>query len=89
MSSLSIGAVPRFVLEDRGACGARDVEPQWFEPSFGEPADDWLGIDKARAVCRRCPVLVECRTFALSVKGLDGMWGATTPAERKELRRSA
>ena len=87
---LAIGDVPPFVLQRRpAACARPGIDPRLFEPSYGEPANDWLGIDKARAICQGCPVLFECRTWAVGVKGLEGMWGNTTPEERKELRRSA
>jgi WhiB family redox-sensing transcriptional regulator len=87
---LAIGDVPLFVLQRRpAACARPGVDPAWFEPSWGESADKWDGMDKARAICQGCPVLFECRTWAVGVKNLEGMWGATTPEERKELRRAS
>jgi WhiB family redox-sensing transcriptional regulator len=87
---LAIGDVPPFVLQRRpAACARPGINPRWFEPSYGDPANDWLGIDKARAICQGCPVLFECRIWAIPRKGLEGMWGATTPEERKELRRTS
>jgi WhiB family redox-sensing transcriptional regulator len=87
---MGIGDVPPFVLQRRpAACARPGIDPRWFEPSWGEGADKWHGMDKARAICRGCPVLFECRTWAIGVKSLEGMWGATTPEERKQLRRAS
>jgi WhiB family redox-sensing transcriptional regulator len=87
---MGFGDVPPFVLERRpAACARPGIDPRLFEPSYGEGADKWHGMDKARAICQGCPVLYECRTWAIGVKSLEGMWGATTPEERKELRRTA
>ncbi|MDT0390933.1 WhiB family transcriptional regulator [Streptomyces dubilierae] len=43
----------------------------------------------ARAVCRRCPVLIDCRDWAVHNGETDGVWGATTPSQRRALRRAA
>jgi WhiB family redox-sensing transcriptional regulator len=40
-----------------------------------------------RAVCDSCPVRVECLEFALRDESLTGLWGGTTDAERRVIRR--
>ncbi|MCF6387781.1 WhiB family transcriptional regulator [Mycobacterium sp. MBM] len=59
------------------------------------PADDFFPGDKesrerrvarehrAKSVCRRCPVMLACREYALENAEPHGIWGATTPAERR------
>ncbi|MFC9888180.1 WhiB family transcriptional regulator [Streptomyces pilosus] len=42
----------------------------------------------ARTVCRRCPVLNDCRDWAVRHGETDGVWGATTPDQRRALRRA-
>ncbi|WP_267885798.1 WhiB family transcriptional regulator, partial [Streptomyces sp. NRRL S-1896] len=42
----------------------------------------------ARAICRRCPVIIACRTWALDHGEDDGIWGATTAAQRRAIRRA-
>ena len=43
---------------------------------------------QALEICRQCPVRTECLDYALSLGyGLDGIWGATTSADRKALLR--
>lgn len=38
--------------------------------------------ERAKAVCRRCPVIVECRAHALAVQEPYGIWGGMTAQER-------
>jgi WhiB family redox-sensing transcriptional regulator len=52
------------------------------------PKDSWgPNLDLARAVCRYCPVRVECLEYALATRQEDGVWGGTTPWERRSIRR--
>lgn len=46
-----------------------------------------LQTDEAKAVCRRCPVTRRCLDWALETGPVEGVWGATTEAERRALRR--
>lgn len=49
------------------------------------PADAWFrpaDEDLAVRVCRGCPVVVECRAYALAAGEREGVWGALGPAER-------
>lgn len=69
---------PRTPFSARAAC--RDHRAvSWF-PALGEPAAP------AKAICGTCPVLSDCRAYALADPSLVGVWGATTPAERRQLR---
>ena len=44
---------------------------------------------RARQMCAGCPVRQECLDAALSFgdRGVTGLWGGTTPTERRQLRR--
>jgi WhiB family redox-sensing transcriptional regulator len=43
-------------------------------------------IQKAKLICRQCPVLIECREYALnSSPSLSGIWGGLTQHERRTL----
>lgn len=44
--------------------------------------------EKAKRVCRGCPVLVTCREHALQLPGRFGVWGAMTARERSRARRA-
>lgn len=67
----------------RAACARTSTEV--FYPE-GWRRDD---VEVARDWCRRCPVRVDCLQEALSwpVSQDFGIWGATTEAERRGLRK--
>lgn len=46
-----------------------------------------IQIDEAKAVCSSCPVVQQCLDWAVSVDPVDGIWGGTTEAERRAIRR--
>lgn len=41
----------------------------------------------ALEVCRRCDVEIECLEYALSISPVAGIWGGTTEADRRRIRR--
>ncbi len=67
------------------ACRGCDVE-LFFPVGTTGPAVDQ--IDAAKAVCRHCPVRVDCLDFALVTNQEAGVWGGATEDERRRLRRS-
>jgi WhiB family redox-sensing transcriptional regulator len=68
-----------------GACRGAGVE---FVPPPPRPGRTSAAEEAALAVCQRCPVIEECLAFALE-HGEAGVWGGTTEAERREMRRAA
>lgn len=52
---------------------------------FPEKHESYL-VYYAKAICRRCPVLDECKEYALSNPDLVGVWGGTTTMERNRAR---
>lgn len=61
----------------RGVC--QSVDPETFFPAPSEPAD------AAVALCRTCDVQGACLAWALDVGDCHGIWGATTPRERRAM----
>ena len=61
----------------RGVC--QSVDPETFFPAPSEPAD------AAVALCRTCEVQGACLAWALEVGDCHGVWGATTPRERRAM----
>jgi hypothetical protein len=61
----------------RGVC--QTVDPEVFFPAPSEPADE------AVALCRTCDVQGACLAWALEVGDCHGVWGATTPRERRAM----
>jgi WhiB family redox-sensing transcriptional regulator len=43
-------------------------------------------IERARAICRHCPVLTTCLRYAMDT-GQHGVWGATTDDERRAMQQ--
>ena len=64
-----------------GAC--REVPPSLFFPRRGEV------VDMARSVCASCPVIEQCRDYALGVPGLKGVWAGLSENERTALGQEA
>lgn len=63
---------------ERSVCPQTD--PETFYPEKGcSPRD-------AKTVCRGCPVILECRRYALDHNEPYGIWGGLTPPERKALK---
>ncbi|MGW0499858.1 WhiB family transcriptional regulator [Streptomyces sp. NPDC003007] len=44
-------------------------------------------VARARAVCRRCRVLLACRSWAVEQGEDAGIWGATTARQRRAISR--
>ncbi len=55
--------------------------------SFFLAGEDLEGMRRAQKICATCPVKVECLEFALGTNQTLGIWGGTTPNERRRLRR--
>lgn len=76
--------------QTRGAC--RDKDPElFFPPDEGQGLDEAAAVQEqvaaARQVCRLCPVQRECLAWALDSGQDHGIWAATTPGERRLMRR--
>ena len=77
------GTDDRWLWADRGSCQGR---PEMF---YNEE-DDLKGIrrDKercAKQICDQCPVIVQCRHYAMQARELYGVWGGLTEMERHTL----
>ncbi|HZE31610.1 MAG TPA: WhiB family transcriptional regulator [Actinoallomurus sp.] len=68
---------------DLAAC--KGVDPELFYPvSAAGPAQ--LQVEEAKRVCAGCPVTADCLNWALRAGEPAGVWGGTTPDERRYLR---
>ncbi len=59
-----------------------DTDPELFFPDKG----DQQRAAAAKEVCARCPVLDDCRRWALRVASLHGIWGGMTERARETWR---
>lgn len=62
---------------DDAAC--RGMGTDLFFPGRDEPDE------AARAVCRACPVMAECRAYGLAER--HGIWGGLSERQRRQVRR--
>jgi WhiB family redox-sensing transcriptional regulator len=65
----------------REVAACRSADPKIFFP----PTE--LHSGPARLVCATCPVQRACLEWALRVGESAGVWGGTTPSERRALSR--
>lgn len=53
--------------------------------SFFPDGTQWRQYLTAKKVCRSCPVRGECLTYAITHRIEHGVWGNTTPEERRRM----
>jgi WhiB family redox-sensing transcriptional regulator len=66
---------------EQAACTSADPDAWW--PAKGG------NIDKAKRICRGCPVRAPCLKYALDTNQKDGIWGGLSVNERRKLKREA
>lgn len=67
------------------ACIGED--PELFFP-VGSTGPALEQVERAKAVCRVCPVSEKCLEWALASNQDAGVWGGMSEDERRTLRRS-
>lgn len=65
--------------QEQGAC--RDLSPSQKSVFFPEK-NRKRDVNKAKEICKKCPVRGLCLQFALSDEDIVGIWGGTTDQER-------
>jgi WhiB family transcriptional regulator, redox-sensing transcriptional regulator len=77
------GSVVRIVKvgrwTDRAACRGTDTEI-FFPANPDEEAE-------ALSICATCPVRAQCLDYAVRNRETYGIWGGTTPEQRRRIRR--
>lgn len=68
---------------DHAIC--RGADPDLFFP-IGYAGPLAAQAAAAKAICANCPVTAQCLDWALRAGEPDGIWGGTTPEERRYLR---
>ena len=73
-----------WIWQEQGLCRQVDTEAFFHEPH--ERGESRRTRNKqAIAICKSCPVIVECLEHALSVPEIYGIWGGKSEEEREEL----
>ncbi|SEB31544.1 WhiB family transcriptional regulator [Rhodococcus koreensis] len=67
---------------DGAAC--RGIEPSvFFSPDNERGTARGQRESRARQICQDCPVLTQCREYALAVGEPYGIWGGMTETDRR------
>ena len=77
-------ALDRWEWQARGACVTEDTE-LFFHPENERGPRREARERAAKAVCARCPVLTQCREWALETREPFGVWGGLSEPEREAL----
>lgn len=72
--------------QDKGACRG-EAAILFFEPERDHRGRGKERENLAKSICRRCPVMAQCRAHGLSVED-HGIWGGLTARERLAMRRN-
>ena len=65
-------------------CAQRNHDPDLWFPKNG----DWASAERAKTICQLCPVQDACLEWALEAREREGIWGGTTPDDRRRLQRT-
>lgn len=65
--------------QSQAACSTADADLHF-------PSGD-KGVEAAKAVCRRCPVMLACQDWALATGQTSGVWGGLSEDELKAARK--
>jgi len=72
-------------MDWRSQAACRTEEPELFFP-VGTSGPALVQTARATAVCRRCPVMIRCRDWALTTGQATGVWGGMTEDQRRAAR---
>ena len=76
------------IWQDRAACRG-PLADVFFPPSAVERKKEKLAREeRAKEICRECPVLSECRAYAIAIREPHGVWGGLSEQERRHLLTS-
>lgn len=76
---------------DAGACNGHPYPELWdtCKEETGRPGQDYRDqVDTGKKIClEECPVVVECREYAMELGMPWGIWGGMDPEERRVARQ--
>ncbi|GDX24148.1 transcriptional regulator WhiD [Actinomycetes bacterium] len=84
VSRLPLPIADNWDWQSNGAC--RSYPPELFFHPEGERGPSRRArINEAKSICGSCPVLLQCRSHALSVQEPYGIWGGLSEDERESI----
>lgn len=84
-TSLDAAGYPPFA--DDPTCACKRADWRLFFPE--KSGRGGIKEDMAKAYCKVCPVLDECRAWSLPIRNLHGVWGGLNTTQRENIRRKA
>ena len=76
--------LPILVPELKGDCSGMPTD--WWFPPPHQSGEVLTNMRAAIAICNGCPIKQKCLEFALDNPSIQGIWGATSPRARNNLR---
>lgn len=70
--------------QSRAACRGVDTET-FYRADFERGARQARREERAKQICRTCPVMEQCLQWALEAREPYGIWGGMSPDEREAL----
>jgi WhiB family redox-sensing transcriptional regulator len=71
--------------QERAACRG-PLGAVFFPPPTTERKREKLAREaRAKEICLSCPVLQQCRSYAISIREPHGVWGGLSEQERRAL----
>ena len=74
-------------MDWRNLAACVEEDPELFFP-IGSTGPAVEQVERAKAICRTCPVTEQCLEWALETNQDAGVWGGLSEEERRSLRRS-
>ncbi|MFP7696528.1 WhiB family transcriptional regulator [Trueperella sp. LYQ143] len=71
----------RWDWQSQGSCNSMDPD-YFFHPEGERGGPRRRRIERAKQICHTCPVVEECRNYALNNNEPYGVWGALSEEER-------
>lgn len=72
--------VPVWELEWQNRAACKGLPTEWWFPERGASRE----CKKAKQICAGCPVILQCREYALKHHDQHGLWGAMSLHDRRK-----
>ncbi len=69
--------------QQRAACRGPNHDIFFPPTQMERRSEKRLRERRAKEICASCPVLADCRTYALQIREQHGIWGGLTEGERR------
>ena len=70
------------LINDQGGVPCEKLPAAFFPEDIVDPDLRQASTKMAKALCKTCPIIESCFTYALETNQRHGIWGGTTPEER-------